>query len=173
MQKTALSFVLIAVLLFVFSSCRRNVAQKSDSPGTSTSGQSVASAPCIIYKTKADYSHNVPVILNDKRTGISSYPGRKDIYIKDELAYPTLLADGFLLDNRGIGPNVAFLDYTYEEYSKLEKTPSVDELMKHILDQDPLTVMYQCGNRHNYQDIENDMNKMIREGNLGSCKKLK
>jgi hypothetical protein len=84
-----------------------------------------------------------------------------------------VLNDGFLLDNRGIGPNVAFLSITYEQYSKMVKTPSSEELFELIIDKDPLKEMYQCGNRSKYPDIENDLNTLISSGKLKSCKKLK
>jgi hypothetical protein len=165
-------FMLIFTLLILFS-CSHKVTSRSSAPGVSSNGHNVASAPCIIYKTKTDYFQNVPVTLNDKKSFLSSYPDIKDIYFNGKLAYPTQLANGFLLDNRGIGPNVAFLIYTYEDYQKLTRTPTADELMKKILDNDPITEMYQCGTRIQYQDMEKELNKLITSGNLNTCKKIK
>ena len=102
-----------------------------------------------------------------------SYPDIKDIYYNGKLSYPTVLSNGYLLDNRGIGPEVAFLDYTYEDYSKLNATPPASELMKHLLDKDPLSEMYQCGLRSQYNDIEQDLNTIISSGKLKTFKKLK
>ena len=104
---------------------------------------------------------------------IISYPDKKDIYFKGNLAYPTPLTGGFLLDNRGIGPDVAFLNITYEAYRDLGKTPSMDELMQLILDKDPIAEMYQCGYRSHYADPEKELNELISSGNLKNCKKLK
>ena len=39
-----------------------------------------------------------------------------------------------LVDNKGINPQVAFLKFTYEEYSKLTEAPAMDTLMENILD---------------------------------------
>jgi hypothetical protein len=167
------SFCILFFTVLMLIACSRTV----NSSGTSTvvnSGQSsVPSPPCIVYKTKSDYSKNVPVILSDDRNRIVSYPDVKDVFFKGNLAYPTVLNDGFLLDNRGISPNVAFLSVTYEQYSKMTKTPSVDELFQLIIEKDPLKEMYQCGNRSKYGDIENELNKMISSGKIDSCTKLK
>ena len=94
-----------------------------------------AGPPVIIYKTTRDYSRNVPVTLNADGTKIVSYPAVSDVR---SLPYPTPLADGFLLDNRGIGQHVAFLSYTYEEYAALPKTPTAAELFEKIIDKHPL-----------------------------------
>jgi hypothetical protein len=153
-----------------------NATTPSGSASNVKSGQnSVASPPCIVYKTKSDYSKNIPVILSDDKTRIVSYPDVKDIYFKERLAYPSVLDHGFFLDNRGISPNVAFLSITYEQYSKMDKTPSSTELFELIIDKDPLVEMFQCGNRSKYSDsdIENELNKLISSGNINTCTKLK
>ena len=128
--------------------------------------------PCIIYKTRSDYSKLVPVALSADKSGITSFPDMRDVFINGSYPYPTKLDDGFFLDNRGINPDVAFLDYSYEAYHNLGKTPGVDELMKHILDKNPLTEMYQCGNRAQYKDLPAELNAQIRT-RLKNCKKLK
>ena len=84
-----------------------------------------------------------------------------------------MLENGYFLDNRGIDENSAFLELTYEEYSKLEKAPSGEELYNDILDNDPFTEMYHCGSRFDYKDLEKELNDLIAEGNLNSMKKLK
>ena len=173
MQKEDPCYFLLFLTILFFFSCTHTMTSQSSTPGLSDKVQNVSSPLCIIYKTRSDYSQNVPVALNEKKSALTSYPDVKDLYFKGKLAYPTQLANGFLLDNRGIGTNVAFLDYTYEEYQKLQHTPSADQLMKKILDNDPITEMYQCGSRSQFQDIEHDLNKMIQSGNLNSCKKIK
>ena len=115
----------------------------------------------------------VPVTLSADKSRIVSYPDSKDIYYNGKLSVPTLLAHGFLLDNRGIGAQVAFLDYTYEEYSKLSAAPHAADLMSLLKDKDPLLEMYQCGQRSQYSDIEKELNDLITSGKLGSCKKLR
>ena len=126
----------------------------------------------IIYKTKKDYNNKVPVTLNDEKTKIVSYPAIKDVYYNGKLALPDKLNDGFLLDNRGISKNVAFLNITYEEYSKRTEVYSLAEMMNLIIDKDPLTVMYNCGSRYQYTDIVKDLNKYIDTKQLSKFKKV-
>jgi hypothetical protein len=125
-----------------------------------------------IYKTKNDYGNLVPVTLSNDKTKISSFPHPKDVYFNGELAYPTQLEEGYLLDNRGISSNVAFLNITYVEYSKLEKAPSADSLYFMIIDNDPLVELYNCGNRYQYKDEINELNNMIIKKQLSKCKKV-
>ena len=124
-----------------------------------------ALAHVIIYTTKADYSNLVPVTMNSERTKIVSYPAKSDIRLS---AKPVALADGWLLDRRGIGPNTVFTDYTYEEYSSLEKTPSASQLMEHIIEKYPLLELRDCGTEHLSLDQLNDL---IRSG-LKGCKTM-
>lgn len=107
-----------------------------------------------IYKTKADYSDLVPVTMNSERTQITSYPAKSDIRPS---AKPVPLADGWYLDRRGIGPNTVFTDYTYEQYAALEKTPSVSELMEHIIEKYPLLDLRDCGTQRLTTDQLNDL----------------
>ena len=158
---------------FLLLDCSKSVTSSGSSSNVKSGQNSVSSPPCIVYKTKSDYSKNIPVILSDDKTRIVSYPDVKDVYFKGNLAYPIVLNDGFLLDNRGIGPNVAFLSITYEQYSKMVKTPSSAELFELIIDKDPLKEMYQCGNRSKYSNIENELNELISSGKIKTCTKLK
>lgn len=132
-----------------------------------------AGPPVIIYKTREDYYHQVPVILNEEKSAIASYPDIRDVKRNGEYTYPTRLPEGFLLDNRGIDENVAFLELTYEEYAALEKTPSAKELIDMVLDASPLTEMYNCGTRNKYKDPEQELGKMIESGDFSDCTKLK
>jgi hypothetical protein len=95
----------------------------------------------IVYKTKKDYYNLVPVLLSDDKTEIISYPHPIDIKVGDTYVTPTKLNEGYLLDNRGIGKNVAFLNMTYEQYSKLDRVPTLEELQNMIVDKNPLEVM--------------------------------
>ena len=135
---------------------------------------SVASPAVIVYKMRKDYSQNVPVMLsNDKKT-IVSYPHPRDVYTNGKLAIPTQLKNGYWLDNRGISGNVAFLSYTYEEYAALNNVPSIDILYKKIVDKDPITEMWDCGHRHHYHDLINDLNEIIINNKLeGHFKRVK
>lgn len=96
----------------------------------------------VIYKTNADYSQYVPVVMDVSRTSIISYPAPSDIYYNGRFAVPIALDNGFLLDCRGINANVAFTDITYEQYAQLQGTITPDFLLKHILSAYPLEEMY-------------------------------
>ncbi len=132
-----------------------------------------AGPPTIIYKTKGDYHQNVPIILSPDKSSVASFPGPGDLFFNDGLALPIQLDDGWLLDVRGINENVAFLDITYADYSKLTSAPGVEQLMEMILDADPLIAMYHCGNRHQYNDLVNQLNSLIAKNGLENCRKLK
>ena len=132
------------------------------------------SPPTLVYKTKADYNNLVPVLLSDDKTEIISYPHPSDIKLGNALALPNLLKNGYLLDNRGIGLNVAFLKITYEEYAKLENAPTLKELYDLIIDKDPLTELCNCGNRKAFKDKISDLNKIIKAKKLKSiCRQIK
>ena len=149
------------------SSGKRVLANEVPSVTKASSGQSVAPTqagpPGVVYKTTKDYSCNVPVGLSADGTHIVSYPAVSDVR---GLPYPTPLADGYLLDNRGIGRNVAFLSYTYEEYAALPATPSPEELMEKVIDKHPLLEIHFLGNRYQYKDITRELNERIEAGEL-------
>jgi len=127
----------------------------------------------IIYQTKTDYSKLVPVILSDDKKSVESYPDIKDVYFNGKLAYPIQLHNGYWLDNRGITKNAAFIKLTYEEYSKLSKTPSPEELINMIIDIQPFVSMYSCGSRSSFKNIENELNTLIDAGNFSAFIKIK
>jgi hypothetical protein len=132
---------------------------------------SKALAPLIIYKTKADYSSNIPITLNDTKDKIVSYPSILDVYINGKPALPDKLNNGFLLDNIGISPNTVYTSYTYQEYSQLNEVPSIEQLMKSIIDYDPILEMYNCGKRVDYKTSKG-INILIKD-KFKNCNKLK
>jgi hypothetical protein len=123
-----------------------------------------ASPPAIVYKTVANYNNHVPVIMNEERTEILSYPDPSDV---GDFSLPTLLTDGYLLDNRGISEGVAFLTYTYEEYGQLSRAPALAELKSKILDKYPLLELIYCGNRYTYTNPVEELNALIISGFKG------
>ena len=127
----------------------------------------------VIYKTKADYSKNVPVTLSEDGSRIISYPAPQDLYTNGNLAYPTPLAKGYLLDNRGIGPHSAFLSLTYEQYAALASAPNTDDMYKMILDKDPFERIYALGPRHKFRNIVEEANELIVHHKLRGFKRLK
>jgi hypothetical protein len=130
-----------------------------------------ATAPLVIYKTKTDYSAYVPVLMNDSKEVIVSYPSPKDVFYNGKLALPEKLGKGYLLDNVGISKNSVFTTYTFEEYSKLETAPSIERLLKSITDKDPFVEVYDCGPRGKFISIK-DLKKLINS-KFENCKKIK
>lgn len=125
----------------------------------------------IIYKTKADYFDKVPIFLSEDKKTITGFPHPKDLMKGEKYSLPTPLIKGFLLDNRGIGQNTAFLKYSYDEYSKLNKAPNLEKLYDMILDPDPLLEIYELGQRTDFKSV-NEINRYLRK-NLNRIKKAK
>ncbi len=134
---------------------------------------SVPSAPVFIYKTSNDYFNNVPVTLSPDKSKIISYPHPTDLKKGNEYSTPTKLENDYLLDNRGINLNTAFLKLTYYEYAKLKTAPSLTELKSLIVDDNPITELYNCGLKSNFDDIEKQLNEIIKEEKFHKYKKLK
>lgn len=129
--------------------------------------------PTVVYKTKADYSQYVPVTLSADKNQIVAYPAITDIYYKGKLAIPVQLTKGYWLDNRGIGPNSAFLEITYEEYRELKEVPRLDDLYKRIKDRDPFTEIYNLGDRNRFKNEVEEINQIINKGGLKKFTRLK
>lgn len=161
-MKKVIGSLLITALMF---SCKpaKNVTEKNnDMPAA-------AVEKTIIYKTIRDFSKFVPVTMNADRTQIVSYPAPTDLMYNGKAALPVQLANGYWLDNRGIGVNVAFTSYTYEEYAALSEVPSLKVLLSKVIEKYPLAEMYFCGRRDNYKNI-GDLNRLIENGFPG-CQK--
>lgn len=161
------SVILSSFVILSCGSTKKVDSMKSDQSVFST-GPKV-----IIYQTSKDYSKLVPIILSEDKKSVESYPDIKDIYFNGILAYPTQLHKGYWLDNRGISVNVAFINLSYEAYSKLPKTPEPEELMNMIVDAQPLVQMFSCGPRSSYPDIEKELNIKIDNNDFSTFKKLK
>src|SRR5207248_199510 len=113
--------------------------------------------PAIVYMTRGDYSDKVPVMMSEDRKTILSFPDLADLRRDSLKSLPVQLVNGYLLDNRGIGPQVAFLRLNYDEYAGLKQPPTPDQLISNLLDTDPIVEMYNCGNRNAYKNIKNDL----------------
>lgn len=158
------SILILIMIVFAMPGCKpmqKNGDKNVPSVPAKTTEFFAALPHVIIYKTKKDYSHRVPVILSEDKTQILSYPHPADLVLGDKLALPMPLHKGYLLDNRGIGKHVAFLKYTYEAYSKLKDAPSIEELQQNILDRDPLLELWDCGKKTYFRDLEKDLNECI------------
>ncbi len=167
MKSYPLSLLFICIV-FTFTSCKTKKEMQKDPTTAYVSGPHV-----MIYKTTADYFMHVPVTLSEDKKSIVSYPAPGDVFFNGDLAYPVKLEDGFLLDRRGITANSGFLSWTYYEYSRFEKTPSPDELMKKMLDADPFTIIYDCGKISKYRDLEKELNQKIRTREFTDFKRIK
>lgn len=100
-------------------------------PGKTLGGQEAAVRPmAIVYKTNGNFNDNVPITLSADRKEIISFPAPSDISVSSA---PIQLAEGYLLDRRGIGENTAFTQYTYESYSALKRAPSLKLLNESII----------------------------------------
>ncbi|HOF16632.1 MAG TPA: hypothetical protein PLF32_07700 [Bacteroidales bacterium] len=172
--------LLISMIILSMLACKTQ-QKSSENVNTDTTATQIAPKPfvaalphVVIYKTTKDYRQNVPVILSEDKTQIVSYPHPSDLYYNGKLALPETLHNGYLLDNRGIGKNVAFLKYTYKEYSKFTDVPTLDELFKNIIDNDPLTELWDCGKKVNFTDLQKQLNEMIDKNQLAEkCKRVK
>jgi hypothetical protein len=162
MKNAVVIFILISLNTICFTGCK---TQKN----LQNSSVSMALPPTVVYKTKKNYNKNVAIYLSEDKKRITGYPDPIDV---SDRSYPTPLKDGYLLDNRGIGKNTAFISMTYEEYAALKKVPSVAELNSMIIDNDPILEMYNCGNHAKYENIIDDLNQLI-DNKFKGCQKIK
>lgn len=93
----------------------------------------------VIYKTNGDYRDNVPVTLNAAGTALISFPAPTDI---TDLSTPLPLADGYLLDRRGVSENSRFTRYTYAQYRALPAPPAPAALIDSIIPGARVTVIH-------------------------------
>ncbi len=170
----------ICVVLF---SCNgnRQTMQETNSPEPGATGNAAAETdarpgdtrPLIVYRTKSDLHERVPVTLSDEGT-IVAYPHPRDLRGISGPPLPTDLGGGYLLDNRGIGPNTVYLSMDMLSYSQLEAPPSLAELEIMITDRDPFEEMYHCGPRSAYDDPAQEMKELVRNNALDQrCERIK
>ncbi|MBX2984811.1 MAG: hypothetical protein LC109_13735 [Bacteroidia bacterium] len=170
-----IALILISALTMSMSCKTRKKATKDpESTATLFTPQFTPGPPAFIYKTKKDYGNMVPVLMNDDKTEIVSYPHPTDLYPADMLLLPTPLNNGYILDNKGINKNVAFLNITYQEYAKLTEPPTLEEMKGMLLDINPLTELCDCGNKNAFDNIEKQLNELIDAKQLRTkCKVIK
>lgn len=95
--------IVIATLLVLLVGCRsakkkqrlhRTCKDRNEFCGdysTTDRGSPASTSPIVyVYKTKADYSHQVPVIMDEARTRILSYPAPGDLKMGNGLRLPTV-----------------------------------------------------------------------------------
>jgi hypothetical protein len=168
---------MIIASLFLFTSlisCNRKAAPGAEAADTYKPALvTAAGPPVIVYKTKSDFRHNVPIILSADKKEILMYPAPGDVFYQGEYAMPFELRNGYLLDRRGINENAAFLSYTYEEYANLKAAPSPEELFEMILDNDPITELWHCGSQYAYPNLEETIMTLTETGDFKGCVRLK
>jgi hypothetical protein len=175
MKKSSIFFfatiLIVSGIVISCSSSRKNRAQST----TVEEKQGTISIPgpaVIVYKTKKDYNNRVPVTLSDDKSRIVSFPAPTDIKVHDKYTTPTLLRDGYLLDNRGIGRHTAFLRFTYDDYYTMDNIPTAGRLMNYIIDDDPFTEMYDCGKKSDFDNLIEMLNRKIEKGELSDYRNL-
>lgn len=89
------------------------------------------------FRMNGDYANNVAITLNGNN--IVYFPAPTDI---TENSRPISLGNGWWLNRQGISQNSVFTKYTFEEYSKLKKVPSIEELKAAIIPGAHVTDMY-------------------------------
>jgi hypothetical protein len=167
---------LFIILIIALIGCKTNnfESRRKNKMHQDVSSQLISGPKALVYKTKVNYDDLVPVLMSEDKSVIISYPHPRDIQIADKFQLPTKLHHGYLLDNRGIGLNVGFLKLTYEEYSKLQEVPPIKELYNMIIDKDPLSELYDCGNKNAFLNLVNHLNDLIDNNKLSSeAKKIK
>jgi hypothetical protein len=131
-----------------------------------TKGGSAAFLPkAAIYRMSGDYHLNVPISVSASGE-LLSYPDPMDIRPG---ATPIPLAEGYWLDRRGVSELTRFTSYTYDEYSQLEKAPSAESLMAHVIAGATLTEVVLLPMRPNEAAKDTAaVNSIIRQG-LPQC----
>lgn len=170
MNKNILTTAAAILCIFSLTSCGRKVAHEA----TAIAVGNESSVPQLlpkakIYKTNGDYNNNVPITLSADGKRVISFPAPSDLSANST---PLQLADGFLLDRRGISPNSAFLTLTYNEYAALKQAPSPSELLKLVIPEAKVTEIillpFTIGSA---DDKVADINKLIQSG-LQDCEKM-
>lgn len=173
----SVTLFLLVLSGLLLGSCNKKIASTSSKDGDNTEknqGVVAVSGPkVLIYKTSGNYFDKVAVILSDDKLRLIGYPDVNDIRANPKLPFPTRLIHGYLLDNRGINRNVAFLNIGYAEYSMLKKTPSADELYSMLVDNNPIAEMYDCGLESDFQDVVGELNDAIANNSFHMFKKMK
>lgn len=81
------------------------------------------------FRMTGDYADHVAVTLGADGQ-LTYFPAPSDI---SERSKPLDLGGGWWLNRQGFGENSVFTKYTFEEYSRLEHTPSPSEIMESVI----------------------------------------
>lgn len=155
--------LIISLTALLISGCYivRHKERNPPVDSETTNNEVAMCRPIVVYKTKNNYNNLVPISLSDDKSQIISYPHPKDLKVDGVLQIPTELHNGYLLDNRGIGQNVAFIKLTYSEYANLNEAPLPEDLFNLIIDYNPLIFLCNCKIKNSNLNLENQLNEMI------------
>lgn len=125
----------------------------------------------IVYKSKKDYSNNVPIMYSEKIGSIIAYPAPTDAKRFIELK-PVELTSGFLLDQIGVTPNTVYLEYTLEEYAVLDEVPTLETMKSKIIDFSPFEELYNLGQPNEQNNTIEKINELIKSGAIETFRKI-
>lgn len=140
-------FLLSMALMASFMACKPKEAATAPLPRPAaaqplqpriTGGTAAAMPRAVIYRTNGNFNRNVPVNIGDDGMPVG-FPAPGDVGAFSE---PLTLADGWLLDRRGINAGSRFLRYTYTEYAALPAAPSDRQLLDSIIPDAYVTQLY-------------------------------
>jgi len=157
--------------LFSCSSAKKNQSQTRANEEMQ-GNVAIPGPPLVVYKTKKDYFDKVPVTLSDDKTRVVSYPAPSDIKRNGQYILPTRLKDGYLLDNRGISKNSAFLRFSYDDYYTMDNIPTAERLMNYVVDDAPFAEMYDCGTKSDFDNPVEQLNRKIENGEISEYQDL-
>lgn len=95
---------LVIALSLTAAACKTgsSVAQKKSPALDSSKVVLSMTAPVVVYKTRQNYNHLVPITLSEDKEEIDSYPDPSDLTEENNYGKPIELEDGYLLDRRGV-----------------------------------------------------------------------
>ncbi len=82
-----------------------------------------------VFRMSGDYADHVAITL-DGSGNLVYYPAPSDI---TSASAPVKLAGGWWLNRQGLSVNSVFTKWTFDEYSRLEKTPGQAELKAAVI----------------------------------------
>ena len=119
----------------------------------------------VVYKSKSDYSNNVPIMYSKELGSIISYPAPTDVERFKELK-PIELSEGYLLDQIGVNLRTVYLEYSLDEYSEFREAPSLETMTKKILEYSPFVELYDIGQPNEKNNSIDKLNKLIKSGEM-------
>lgn len=82
-----------------------------------------------VFRMSGDYADKVAVTL-DAEGNLLYYPAPSDL---TRFSAPYPLGGGWYLNRQGIGPSSVFTSYTFEEYSRLDRAPSPQQIKAAVI----------------------------------------